>query len=76
MLSKILSTLANCLRVPELKSRLVFTLALLGVCRLVAIIPLPGLDGAALTAFIRETQHQNPGRLPGRHVQPVHRWRP
>jgi preprotein translocase subunit SecY len=61
MLSKILSTLANCLRVPELKSRLVFTLALLGVCRLVAIIPLPGLDGAALTAFIRETQHQNPG---------------
>ena len=56
MLSKIFATLANCLRVPELKSRLIFTLALLAVCRVVAIIPLPGLDGAALTEFLRDAQ--------------------
>jgi preprotein translocase subunit SecY len=30
---------------PGLKSRLLFTLGLLAVCRIVAIIPLPGLDG-------------------------------
>jgi preprotein translocase subunit SecY len=56
MLSKILATLANCFRVPELKSRLIFTFALLAVCRVVAIIPLPGLDGGALTDFLQETQ--------------------
>lgn len=56
MLSKILSTLANCFRVPELKSRVIFTLALLAVCRVIAIIPLPGLDGHALTEFIQNTQ--------------------
>lgn len=61
MLSKILSTLANCFRVPELKSRLLFTLALLMVCRVIAIIPLPGLDGGALTAFIEETQRTGSG---------------
>lgn len=56
MLSKIFSTLANCFRVPELKSRVIFTLALLAVCRVIAIIPLPGLDGRALTEFIQSTQ--------------------
>ena len=61
MLSKILSTLANCFRVPELKSRLLFTLGLLAVCRVVAIIPLPGLDGAALSAFLQEVQRTNGG---------------
>jgi preprotein translocase subunit SecY len=61
MLSKILSTLANCLRVPELKSRLLFTLALLAVCRVVAIIPLPGLNGPALSEFIQETQRTSSG---------------
>lgn len=61
MLSKILSTLANCLRVPELKSRLLFTLGVLAVCRVIAIIPLPGLDGGALTAHLREVQRTSGG---------------
>ncbi len=61
MLSKILSTLANCLRVPELKSRLIFTLGVLAVCRVVAIIPLPGLNGSALSAFLREAQRNAAG---------------
>lgn len=59
MLSKILSTLANCLRVPELKSRLIFTLAILAVCRVIAVIPLPGLDAGALTEFLRDTQQSS-----------------
>jgi preprotein translocase subunit SecY len=61
MLSRILSTLANCFRVPELKSRVLFTLALLAVCRVVAIIPLPGLDSGTLTEFLRDTQRSSGG---------------
>lgn len=61
MLSKILSTLANCLRVPELKSRLLFTLGVLAVVRMIAIIPLPGLDGGALTEFMAQAQRSGEG---------------
>lgn len=61
MFSKILSTLANCFRIPELKSRLLFTLGLLAVCRVVAIIPLPGLDGGALSEFLKEVQRNSGG---------------
>lgn len=61
MFQKILSTLANCFRVPELKSRILFTLGILAVCRVVAIVPLPGLDGAALTAFLRDIQRTSGG---------------
>lgn len=61
MFSKILSTLANCFRVPELKSRILFTLGVLAVCRVVAIIPLPGLDGGALAAFLRDIQRTSGG---------------
>ncbi len=61
MFSKILATLSNCFRVPELKSRILFTLGLLAVCRMIAIIPLPGLDGGALTEFLREIQRNSAG---------------
>ncbi|HYT59842.1 MAG TPA: preprotein translocase subunit SecY [Haliangiales bacterium] len=48
MLRAIANTFANCFKIPELKSRIVFTLLLLGICRLMAWITIPGLDGAAL----------------------------
>jgi len=51
MLANIANTFANCFKIPELKSRIVFTLVVLGICRVAAMIPIPGLDGAALTAF-------------------------
>jgi preprotein translocase subunit SecY len=51
MLARIAETFANCFKIPELKSRIFFTLLLLAICRLAAIVPLPGLDGAALKAF-------------------------
>ncbi|MHB9007839.1 MAG: preprotein translocase subunit SecY [Limisphaerales bacterium] len=47
----ILSTFANCFKIPELKSRILFTILVLAVCRLIALIPIPGLDGAALAQF-------------------------
>src|SRR6195256_6564682 len=51
MFSNIANTFANCFKIPELKSRIIFTLLVLAICRVIAIIPIPGLDGAALTAY-------------------------
>ncbi|MBA4147392.1 MAG: preprotein translocase subunit SecY [Verrucomicrobia bacterium] len=51
MLGKIANTLSNCFKIPELKSRILFTLMLLAICRLAALIPAPGLDASRLKAF-------------------------
>ncbi|MCL5097105.1 MAG: preprotein translocase subunit SecY, partial [Candidatus Omnitrophica bacterium] len=51
MLASIVNTFANCFKIPELKSRILFTLLLLAICRLTAIVPIPGLDGSVLKAF-------------------------
>ena len=36
------------------RSRIIFTMVVLGICRLMAAIPVPGLDGAALQAFFEQ----------------------
>ncbi len=51
MLAAIANTFSNCFKIPELKSRILFTLMVLAVCRLEAVVRIPGLDGQALTAY-------------------------
>jgi preprotein translocase subunit SecY len=51
---KVLDSLRNIFKIPELKSRVLFTLALLAVYRIGAHIPTPGIDGAALSKFLLE----------------------
>jgi preprotein translocase subunit SecY len=51
MFSSILNTLNNCLKIPELKSRIGFTVLVLAICRLTSLVPVPGLDGAALAQY-------------------------
>jgi preprotein translocase subunit SecY len=51
MLAAIANTFSNCFKIPELKSRILFTLMVLAICRLEAVIRIPGLDGTALTRF-------------------------
>src|SRR5579872_2131233 len=51
MFSSIINTFVNCFKIPELKSRILFTLAMLAICRLMAWVRIPGLDGAALKAY-------------------------
>ena len=51
MFANILNTFGNCFKIPELKSRIIFTLVVLGICRLVSMIPVPGLDGALLADY-------------------------
>jgi preprotein translocase subunit SecY len=60
MLKTIFTTFANCFKIPELKSRIVFTLLILGVCRVISMIPVPGLDGGALQDFF-DQQAQRSG---------------
>ena len=54
MFKNIFNTFANCFKIPELKSRIIFTLLVLAICRVIAIIPIPGLDGAALQNFFEQ----------------------
>ncbi len=51
MFSSILNTLSNCFKIPELKSRILFTLVVLGICRLASLVPAPGLDSGLLKAY-------------------------
>ena len=51
MLAAIANTFSNCFKIPELKSRILFTLMVLAICRLEAVIRIPGLDGTTLAAF-------------------------
>src|SRR5678815_5303158 len=54
MFKSIFNTFANCFKIPELKSRILFTLVVLGICRVAAMIPIPGLDGAALADYFAQ----------------------
>ena len=51
MFRSIANTFANCFKIPELKSRILFTLGLLAVCRLMAWIRIPNLNGEVLTNY-------------------------
>ncbi|MGH7950705.1 MAG: preprotein translocase subunit SecY [Limisphaerales bacterium] len=51
MFRNIVNTFANCFKIPELKSRLLFTLMMLAVCDLMTFVTIPGLNGAKLAAF-------------------------
>jgi len=63
MFRNIFNTFANCFKIPELKSRILFTLALLAVCRLTAYIVIPGLDGSALSKYFAENEQATGGIL-------------
>ncbi|MCX8090641.1 MAG: preprotein translocase subunit SecY [Verrucomicrobiae bacterium] len=63
MLAAIGNTFANCFKIPELKSRILFTAAILAVCRLIAFIRVPGLDGKALTEFFNQQAAAGGGLL-------------
>jgi preprotein translocase subunit SecY len=51
MLASLANTFSNCFKIPELKSRIIFTLVVLAICRLEAVVRIPGLNGGALAAY-------------------------
>jgi preprotein translocase subunit SecY len=67
MIKAIANTFANCFKIPELKSRILFTLVVLAICRVAAMIPIPGLDGAALADYFDKiaARQQGAGNMLG-----------
>lgn len=53
-MQSIIKAFQNAFKIPELKSRIIFTLALLTVYRIGAHIPTPGINGEALSKFLTE----------------------
>jgi preprotein translocase subunit SecY len=51
-----LSAFSNSLKIPELRNRILFTLGLIFIVRIMANIPTPGVDSSALRAFIEGLQ--------------------
>jgi preprotein translocase subunit SecY len=63
MFRNIYNTFLNCFKIPELKSRILFTLGLLAVTRLMAFITLPGLNGTALSEYFKAHSQTGGGLL-------------
>src|SRR5947209_4960812 len=61
MIKTIINTFANCFKIPELKSRILFTLLLLGICRVISMLPVPGLNGAELSEFLKRAAKSSGG---------------
>ena len=47
-----LSAFTKSLKIPELRQRIFFTVALIFLCRLIAVIPTPGVDAATLREIV------------------------
>ena len=59
------SAFTNSLKIPELRSRIFYTLSLLFVARVAAYIPLPGIDPHPLQRFFAEQSSGGAGALMG-----------
>ncbi|HQU08836.1 MAG TPA: preprotein translocase subunit SecY, partial [Opitutales bacterium] len=59
------SAFTNCLKIPELRQRIFFTLGLIFVARVGANIPLPGIDPTRLQAFFADQVASGGGSLVG-----------
>ncbi len=57
-----LSAFVNTFKITELRQRILFTLGLIFICRLIAAIPLPGIDAVAIREFF-ESQAGSGGFL-------------
>jgi preprotein translocase subunit SecY len=65
MFRSIANTFTNCFKIPELKSRIIFTMAVLAICRMAAYIRVPGLDGHALSEYINSLNAGGSGGILG-----------
>ena len=65
MFRAIANTFANCFKIPELKSRIIFTLLLLGICRIMAWITIPGLNGGELMKYFEQHAKDMGGSVVG-----------
>jgi len=60
-----LSAFANSFKIPELRKRILFTLGLVFICRIVTSVPAPGVDARALQIAIADIQNKVGGGFLG-----------
>ncbi|MCX7590348.1 MAG: preprotein translocase subunit SecY, partial [Kiritimatiellae bacterium] len=53
-----LSAFSNSFKIPELRQRILFTLGLIFICRIVTAVPSPGIDAAALQLVMEDVKRQ------------------
>ena len=70
MFKSYFETLSNCFRIPELRSRIVFTLMLLAVCRMIALTPVPGIKGWELSRHLNEQREDRAKKEAARRADP------
>ncbi|QBI20469.1 preprotein translocase subunit SecY [Egibacter rhizosphaerae] len=58
-----LRAFANAFKIPDLRGKIFFTIAIIAVYRLGAHIPTPGVDFATLQGFLAGAQAEGPGQL-------------
>jgi preprotein translocase subunit SecY len=51
-----LATFANTFKIPDLRKRILFTIGLVFICRLVTMVPTPGVNWRALEAALANMQ--------------------
>jgi preprotein translocase subunit SecY len=60
-----MSAFKNIWKIKELRERIIFTLGLVFICRMLAIVPTPGVDASALADAIKSAQQTAAGGLMG-----------
>lgn len=60
-----LSAFGNSFKIPELRQRILFTMGLLFICRIVTSVPAPGVDARALQMVIADIENQVGGGFLG-----------
>lgn len=60
-----LSAFTNSFKIPELRARILFTMGLIFICRLVSNVPTPGVDAVALQQVIQDIQSRVGGGMLG-----------
>ena len=60
-----MSTFRNIWNIKELRSRILFTLGLVFICRVISIVPTPGVNAGALTDLIRQANETAGGGVMG-----------
>ena len=60
-----MSAFSNIWKIKELRTRILFTLGLVFICRMVSIVPTPGVNAEALTSLIKSANDSTAGGVMG-----------
>jgi len=60
-----IASFANCLKIPELRKKILFTLGIIVVYRIGCFIPIPGINGSILAQFFKSVSSSSAGSMFG-----------